>query len=154
MKLFHGITFTLRLQRINYFSCFDDYFGGSHQCLQNLLIMIGKDILNFFLIPQEFHIDCRDNFYRSINSFTLLWHFLRTLRYVSSQNTAISLNAIHFLGKIKLFMYLEDNPYITLANLWPFYAPSTHLISINTVLNVSKTGHFLDPPTHSVVFLM
>ena len=25
--------------------------------------------------------------------------------------------------------------------------PPTHLIRINTVLNVSKTGHFLDPPT-------
>ena len=28
-----------------------------------------------------------------------------------------------------------------------FWTPPTHLININTVLNVSKTGHFLDPLT-------
>ena len=29
---------------------------------------------------------------------------------------------------------------------WSMPRP-THYVSINTVLNVSKTGHFLDPPT-------
>ena len=29
--------------------------------------------------------------------------------------------------------------------------PPTHYVSINTELNVSKTGHFLDPPTHPVL---
>ena len=43
----------------------------------------------------------------------------------------------------------SGHPYITSVYFWPFWTPSTHLISINTVLNVSKTGHSLDPPTHS-----
>ena len=37
---------------------------------------------------------------------------------------------------------------ITSAYFWPFRTPPNHIISINTVLNVSKTGHFLDPPTY------
>ena len=48
---------------------------------------------------------------------------------------------------------LRDHPYIISAYFWPFWTPPTHLTSINTVLNVSKT-HFLDPPTHPVLFLM
>ena len=32
---------------------------------------------------------------------------------------------------------------------WTFLDPTTHLISINTVLNVSTNGHFIDPPTQS-----
>ena len=59
LKLFHAITFTLRLQRSNYFSCFDYYFGGSHQCLQNLYLLIEKDTLKSF-------------FFESLKNFTLI----------------------------------------------------------------------------------
>ena len=45
----------------------------------------------------------------------------------------------------------RDHPYIMSSYIFGLLIlqPPTHLISINTVLNVSKTGHFLDPPTHS-----
>ena len=46
----------------------------------------------------------------------------------------------------------RDHPYITSSYFWPFNTPPTHLISINAVQNVNKTGHFLDPPTHSFHF--
>ena len=39
--------------------------------------------------------------------------------------------------------FIGDHPYITTANYWPFWTPPTHLSSINTLLNVSKSGHFL-----------
>ena len=45
---------------------------------------------------------------------------------------------------------LRGHPYITSAYFGPFWNPPTHLISINAVLNVSKNGHFLDPPTQSL----
>ena len=48
---------------------------------------------------------------------------------------------------VTIAMQVGDHPYITSAYFWPFLTPPTNLISINTVLNVSKTGHFLDPPT-------
>ena len=94
LKLFHAITFTLRLQRSNYFSCFDYYFGGSHQCLQNLYLLIEKDTLKsfFFWVPQEFHTDCRDKFNRSINSFTLLFRQCFALASVRSTNIFIKFN--------------------------------------------------------------
>ena len=38
------------------------------------------------------------------------------------------------------FVFLGDHLYITSANFWPFWTPPTHLISINTVVNVSKSG--------------
>ena len=42
--------------------------------------------------------------------------------------------------------FVWSHPYITSASFW---TSPTHLISINTVLNVSKNGHFLDPSTQS-----
>ena len=48
---------------------------------------------------------------------------------------------------IMLFL-LRDHPYITSAHFWTFSDPPTmSALSINTVLNVRKTGHFLDLPT-------
>ena len=41
----------------------------------------------------------------------------------------------------------RDHPFITSTYFQPFWTPPTHLISLITVMNVRKTGHFLDPPT-------
>ena len=43
----------------------------------------------------------------------------------------------------------RDHTYITSAYFWTFSDPPTYYVSINTVLNVSKNGHFLTPPTQS-----
>ena len=40
--------------------------------------------------------------------------------------------------------YIEDHPYI--MSLYLAFLDPTHLISLNTLLNVSKNGHFIDPP--------
>ena len=45
---------------------------------------------------------------------------------------------------------LRDHPYITSAYFWTFLEPPTHHVSINTLLNVSKNGSFLNPPTQSI----
>ena len=50
---------------------------------------------------------------------------------------------------LMLQILIWDHPYITSANYWPFWTPPTHFISINTLLNVSKSSHFLYPPTQS-----
>ena len=55
----------------------------------------------------------------------------------------MSSNKICLLDKGPSLYYVS----IFLAFLYPTAHPPNHLISINTVLNVSKTGHFLNPPT-------
>ena len=40
---------------------------------------------------------------------------------------------------------LWDHPYIMSGKHWAFSDPAT--ISINTIMNISKTGHFLNPPS-------
>ena len=43
---------------------------------------------------------------------------------------------------------LWGHPYITSAHFCTFSDPPTQYISKNTVLNVSKNCHFLNPPTY------
>ena len=48
-----------------------------------------------------------------------------------------------------LDFYLWNHAYITSSNYFPFCTLPIHLISINTILIVSKSGHFLDSTAQS-----
>ena len=50
---------------------------------------------------------------------------------------------------IILWMSDMDHPCITSGYFWHFCTLPIHIISINTVPNVSKNDNFLDPPTQS-----
>ena len=74
-----------------------------------------------------------------------------------AKNITISLNVSKDVRSFLFFQAmweyklrsLRNHPYIMSAHFLPFWTLPTHLISTNTVLNVSKTGHFLDTPTQS-----
>ena len=47
------------------------------------------------------------------------------------------------------WVQVRGHPYITSAYFCTFSDQTTHYVSINTLLNGSKNGHFLTPPTQS-----
>ena len=81
---------------------------------KSFFVRFWKDFIPIFFMPLQ-------------KTFYLLWevHIL-ILGIIQNSNT-----------------YLRDHPCIMSANYWPFWTPPTHLISINTLLKVSKSGHFL-----------
>ena len=46
-------------------------------------------------------------------------------------------------------LYVSIDTVLNISKTGHFLDPSTHYVIINTVLKVSKTGHFLDQPTQS-----
>ena len=52
-----------------------------------------------------------------------------------------------FMPKLHKKSWMVSNPYVTSAYFWTFLP--THYVSINTLLNVSKTDNFLDLPNQS-----
>ena len=68
------------------------------------------------------------------NSYILLFYWAQQLTFLPVQTAAPTFK-----------LQVRDHSYITSVQLWSFSDQPTCYVSINTVLDISKNSHFLNP---------
>ena len=88
-----------------------------------------------------------------ISYFTLKLKSKYLTRYVNSQNTAISLNPIHFINKIKIILYMQIRNSITHLTIGHRRPPPPSPMTFKAFLLFTKADNPWEPGSSSRPFL-